>query len=143
MKQPVILVCGVSGSGKSWVCRQVADRFHYVAHDEHFKNHPEVIIDTCKKADKPVITESPFGERVLREQLERAGVRVIPYFVVEHPRVVQQRYLQREGKVLPKAALTRATTIIDRANEWNAPKGTSSEILNLLRGEIPALVKPF
>jgi hypothetical protein len=81
----------------------------------------------------PLITESPFGERVLRENLEKRGVTVIPYFVIEHPHVVARRYFEREKKPIQKAALTRATTIRVRADEWKSPSGTSLEVLQMLQ----------
>ncbi len=52
---------------------------------------------------------------------------------MEDPAVVQERYLKREGKPLYKAGITRATTIKDRATEWNATNGTSNEILEFLK----------
>lgn len=161
---PVIVVAGVSGCGKSWACRQVAEQFFYVPHDRCWKmpgedgwdvskhvwaagmgdasryqpgaksNHVEVLIAAAKIATKPVLTECPFGERPLREALEAAGIRVIPIFVVEPPNVVAMRYMQRERKPIPKAALTRASTIVQRAIEWNAFKGNSNEVLEYLRG---------
>lgn len=160
---PVIIVAGVSGCGKSWACRQVADLYTYIPHDRCYvtaerpawdasmtwgadtkddsrwapgakSNHVEVLIAASKIATKPVLTECPFGERPLREALEAAGLRVIPIFVVEPPNVVAMRYMKREGKPIPKAALTRATTIVERAIEWGAFKGSSGEVLEYLRG---------
>jgi len=130
---PVYLVCGVSGSGKTWACKQVADKFHYIPHDEHFKDHGPFVIREAKTATKPIVTESPFGERVLREELERAGIKVIPVFVIEPPHVVAMRYASREKKSLPKAALTRSRTIIERALEWKAFNGTSQQVLEYLK----------
>lgn len=157
-RQPIYLVVGVSGSGKSWACRQAADKFHYVPHDRCWvhpskknwdpatvwaadlgddsrylpgakSNHAEVLIAAVKVAKRPVLTECPFGERVLREELEAAGIKVIPIFVIEKPGIVALRYQKREGKEIPKAALTRATSIIERAKEWRAYSGTSEEVL--------------
>jgi hypothetical protein len=131
--QPCYLICGVSGSGKSWVCRQLVDKFCYIPHDEHYNDHVQVIKRACLTSDKPIITECPFGERVLKGSIEVIGIRVIPYFVVERPEIVAKRYYEREKKLLPQNALTRASTIIQRAQEWNAPYGTSKEILEKLK----------
>lgn len=133
LTQPVYLVCGVSGSGKSWVCKQLTEKFHYIPHDEHFAHHPRVVWDATHTASKPIITECPFGERVLREKLEKWGCKVIPFFVVEAPEVCASRYLQREGKPIQPAAYTRASNIRQRAFEWDAPFGTSQEMLDLLK----------
>lgn len=131
--QPIYVVCGVSGSGKSWVCTQLKEKFHYIPHDEHYENHAIVASMASKVASRPVITECPFAERVLREELEDRGHKVIPIFVIEDPYVVKRRYQSREGKPLPKAAFTRASTITKRAEEWKAPSGTSTQILKYLQ----------
>lgn len=153
MQTTVYLICGVSGAGKSWVCRQLKHAFHYLPHDKCWKHptkkpkegndprweegaestHIEEILKAVKIATNPILTECPFGERLVREQLEKEGLTVIPYFVIEPPHVVQRRYFQRESKPLPKAAHTRASTIKDRAEEWKAPSGNSLEILQLLQ----------
>ncbi len=128
------LICGVSGAGKTWVCRQLQDKFHYIPHDEHYvKDDLLLACNRAKAQTKPIITECPFGERPLREFLSTHGYEVIPYFVIEPPHVVQQRYFERERKPLPLAAHTRASTIINRAREWGAPHGTSEELVCLLR----------
>lgn len=133
MAQPVLLICGVSGSGKTWVCRQLADKFTYVPHDVFFEAIPQVVAHAAKNSTKPIITECPFGERLIRESMEKRGLRVVPFFVIEEPSLVRARYMAREKKELPKNAWTRATSIIERAKEWGAISGTSTEILNYLR----------
>ncbi len=127
----VYLICGVSGSGKSWVCRQLAEKFFYIPHD----NYKDTLVTTCRhlKTDLPLITECPFGERLLREDFERHGFKVHPYFVIEAPELCAKRYQEREGKLIQASAYTRASTIIQRAIEWDAPYGTSSEVLIMLK----------
>jgi gluconate kinase len=156
------LICGVSGCGKSWATRQVADKFHYIPHDrcwvhpEHKSwdpktawaadmkdesrylpgaksNHLQVLVEASKIAKKPLITECPFAERNLRQELEAAGLKVVPIFVVEPPMVVAQRYFAREKKNIPQAALTRAESIRERALEWGSFHGTSDEVLKYLK----------
>lgn len=131
--RPVYLVCGVPGSGKTWVCSQLTDKFNYIPHDNHPKDIQTIIKDAAMNGTKTVITECPFGERSFKEFLEAFNIVVIPLFIVEEPKVVQERYFKREGKELYKAGVTRATTIKDRAKEWNAVNGTSSEILEYLK----------
>lgn len=133
--QPVFLICGVPGSGKSWVCRQLAGQARYIPHDENYKNHAEVIIRTASMSIRKIITESPFAERELREKLESAGVKVYPYFVIEEPDLIKERYEKREGKPFPKNNCTRAKTIVNRAMEWKAPFGTSTRVLEMLKNE--------
>lgn len=131
--QPVYLIVGVSGSGKTWVCKQLTDKFNYVPHDEHFVGFEKVLLLEAQRATMPIITECPFGERLVKESLEAHKVKVKPYFVVEPPDVCAERYLKREGKEITKAAYTRAYTIVKRALEWKAPMGNSEEILEKLK----------
>ena len=160
--KPLYLVCGVAGSGKSTIARQLIEKFHYVPHDRCWAHperepwdpatewtadmkddtrwfsgavstHAETLLRAVRIAKKPVITECPHGERVLREQLEEKGVRVIPVFVVEEAEVVAARYEAREGRPCPKNVLTRAATILDRAEEWGAFYGTSGQVLKHLK----------
>lgn len=154
MISTVYLIIGVSGSGKSWVSRQLKEKFLYLPHDrcwEHYSAKPDEgddpkwgppgcksthlsqILSKAKDSDKPLITEVPFGERQLKEDLEGRGIKVVPIFIIEDPEIVARRYQNREGKPLPKNVYTRASTIIDRAKEWNAFFGTSSQVLEHLK----------
>lgn len=126
----VYLICGVPGSGKTWVCQRLSQRFIYVPHDDHINNFTKVVESFAKTGT--VITECPFGERQVRGDLERRGLIVKPYFIVETPETVALRYKNRNGKLPSQNVLTRALTIKNRANEWNAPYGTSQEIYALL-----------
>lgn len=155
MVPEVYLVCGVSGSGKSWLCRQLKDKFNYVPHDQCWTHptkkpdkgedskwakgatstHVKTIVEEAKKSDKPVLTECPFGERIVKEELEKAGLKVFPIFVIEDPRTVRNRYLAREKKVPGPEVLTRAKTIIKRADEWGSERGTSQQVLEILQSK--------
>ncbi len=133
MSNLVYLICGVSGSGKTWVCKQLTDKFEYIAHDDHYANHAFIVAEVSKKGTKPIITECPFGERPFRDQLVGYGLEVKPYFVVESPDVIARQYLLREGKPISKSAYSRAGSIMNRVHEWMAPFGNSAEVLELLR----------
>lgn len=133
LQRPLYLICGVSGSGKTWVCKQLVERYHYIPQDEHFDDLLEVITQEATVPGNPIITECPFGERSFRENAEAAGLSVFPYFIVETPEVCAERYLKREGKPIQMSAYSRASTIINRAIEWDAPMGTSHEILGMLQ----------
>ena len=153
MGNTVYLVVGVPGAGKSWVCRQLGDKFNYIPHDRCWSHptekpdagldpkwckgskstHIETLVKEAKSSEKPLLTEVPFGERKVKEDLEAKGLRVKTIFVIEDPKVVSSRYEAREGKPLYKGAVTRASTIKDRAREWNSFAGTSSEVLKHLQ----------
>lgn len=129
----VYIICGVSGAGKTWVCKQLTDKFEYVPHDEHYSNITKAIINKAVSSNKPIITECPFGERLLRQELEKYNFKVKPYFVIEQPEVVASRYMERERKPIQKSALTRSKSIVNRADEWQSPRGTSEEVLKQLQ----------
>jgi uridine kinase len=136
MYQAVILLCGVPASGKTWVMKRLKDKFTLVTNDDyiaHGKNYLADVVEHAARSDKPVVVDCPFGEREFKSVLESRGLEVYPFFIVETPDVVAQRYQVREGKPASKSTLTRAASIADRALEWNAPRGTSEEILAHLR----------
>jgi hypothetical protein len=131
----IYLICGVPGSGKTWVCEQLRHKFNYVVHDDHIKDVVGAILRSAANSNVPTITECPFAERELRAKLVMHGFQVNPVFIVEEPEIVRSRYIGREGREPHRGALTRASSIGDRAREWNAPHGTSTEMLDYLLKE--------
>lgn len=133
------LVVGVPGSGKSWVCEKLTDKFEYVHHDGFiYLKQPgaylRAIFEASKTATRPLLIEAPFSISETKDPLEEAGFKVIPVFILEKPSVVSMRYQKREGKEIPKGHLTRMQTYSERAKKWNAFSGTSSEVLAHLKG---------
>lgn len=137
MLQRVFLVCGVPGSGKSWVCEQLKQEYEYVRHDDFIGREPNAfvssIFNAARSSQKPILADCPFKERQVREELLDRDLRVIPVFIIESPEVVKNRYEAREKKPVSQATLTRAISIRLRATEWNALSGTSGEIFNILK----------
>ncbi len=132
--QPIYLVCGVPGSGKSWVCDQLTHKFHYVRHDDYIQgDYTKGLAYEAKASEKPVIGDCPFGERVLIKDLEDRGLSVTPVFIVEDGQVVRKRYEARDKKPIPPQHITRAINIRHRAEEWRCFYGTSSEVLEHLK----------
>lgn len=142
MYQAVILLCGVPASGKTWVMKRLKDKFKTVQNDDyisHGKSYLAEVVEQAARGTQPVIVDCPFGEREFKAALEAKGLEVYPFFIVETPLVIAQRYQVREGKPASKATLTRADSIGARAAEWDVPRGTSDEILEHLR---ELVVKP-
>ena len=133
MTNKLYLICGVPGAGKTWVCNQLKYKYTYLPHDDYKKTFVQAVINAACTSARPLISECPFGETEVTEQLGFKGITVYPYFIVESPHIVSNRYFKREGKPLYKGAITRATTIKDRAIEWDCPFGTAQEILELLK----------
>lgn len=131
-KNKVYLICGVSGSGKTWVCKQLTDKFTYVPHDQHYRDQVDAVLKASSPS-RPVITECPFAERILKQQMEEKGLEVTPFFVITAPDKVAEQYFAREGKKVGKNVYTRASTILNRAIEWSSFHGTAEEVLKKLR----------
>ncbi len=126
MKQPIYLIVGTPGSGKTWVMDQLKDKFDILRHDDYgeFKYYAKAIYQLQSVADKPILIETPFSVSQFMAALE-----VTPVFIIESDEVTRTRYETREGKPIPKGHLTRIQTYIDRAEELNAFSGTSAEVL--------------
>lgn len=133
MTQPVYLLIGAAGSGKTWVARQVLDKFTYVPHDQHYDEQVPEVIKAARISKKPVLTDTPFSIKTIMEPLKRYGIEVKPVFIIESYDVTKGRYEKREGKPVPKGHMKRLATYRQRAFELRAPFGTSSEILEFLR----------
>lgn len=135
----IYMVVGCPGSGKSWVCEQLEDFFEYVHHDLYIgmagTRYVEAILEVCETAEKPVLTEAPFSISQLKKPLETAGHEVQCVFIMEDPEVIADRYLNREGKAIPKGHLTRQETYRERASEYDSFIGTSEEVLEFLKRE--------
>lgn len=132
----VTMLCGVPGSGKTWVMNHLRDSYFCINHDDYISKPSMDLFSKivyAAQGSKPVIVDCPFAERDFRTKLESLGLSVVPVFIVEKPEVVNRRYRQREGKEASKATLTRANTIMNKAHEWRAYFGTSEEVLNHLR----------
>jgi hypothetical protein len=131
----IYLVVGTPGSGKTWVCKQLQDKFDYLAHDDYPspKFYVTNILQLLDITSKDVLIETPFSVSQIIEPLNKEGYEVIPVFIIETPEVTSKRYEEREGKPIIPGHLTRINTYIQRAAELSAFKGTSQEVLDYLK----------
>lgn len=151
MLQPIYLVCGIPGSGKTFVCKQLASRFSYVPHDEHISNqkgespiyrHKMALLSAARNEGKPVIGECPFMISVMIEELRQAGAIVHPIFVLEPKEVIKKRYEQREGRPIPQQHLTRVDSIMGTARKYAEFSGSSQNVLNYFQHQ-GLILKPM
>jgi predicted kinase len=133
------MVIGCPGSGKSWVCDQLKNKFDYVHHDAFIgmagDTYVNEIVRRSEGAKRPLLLEAPFSISKIKEPLERAGFQITPVFIQEDPRTIGERYQKRENKEIPRGHLTRQETYRQRADEWKAFKGTSDQVLEHLKAE--------
>jgi hypothetical protein len=138
MSKTIYMVVGSPGSGKTWVCDQLKDKFQLIHHDGyiHLKapgSYVKAILEEAPKATKPVLIEAPFSISQTKEPLEAAGYKVIPVFIVEEDSVHRKRYAERERKNIPQGHLTRTQTYLQRAKEGKHFFGTSEQVLKHLQ----------
>lgn len=147
MKEPIYLVVGTPGSGKTWVCQQLGDKFDYLPHDDYgdAKLYVNAILRLAEYNGKknpneerilPILIETPFSVTQIKEPLEAKGYQVIPVFIIETAEVTSKRYQDRELKPIPKGHLTRIETYKQRAKELNAYSGVASQVLEHLKGRV-------
>lgn len=130
----IYLLCGVPGSGKTWVIDQLKGWSH-IDHDSC--NHASIVHNVkalSELTSRNIIIDCPFNERALRKRLQDHGLDVTPIFIVESPDTIYKRYMKREGREPSQAIMTRATSIMNKVVEWQAFYGTSQEVLDYLRG---------
>lgn len=137
MKQ-IYMVIGCPSSGKSWVCNQLRDRYHYVSHDDYLDmSYLSAIVRESATAKKPLLIEAPFSISQLKDPLEEDGYNVTPVFIQESEATIKSRYLEREGKPIPDGHVSRQKTYAERAKLWHSFAGTSEQVLAYLKNAVP------
>jgi hypothetical protein len=145
--QPIYLICGVPGSGKTHCCLGVKDHFDYVPQEKYITKDRSVspialykaaLMKAARESDRPVMGEVPFMISIMIQELQQAGHDVRPVFVIEPEHVVKRRYEAREKKPIPKGHLTRVATVRQRALNLGIFYGSSDDVLSYLH----SLTKP-
>lgn len=119
LRKTIHIVVGCPGSGKSWICHQLKDHFTLVHHDLFIGMTGHIYVTAIAEASltarKPMLAEAPFSISKTKEPLEALGFTVVPVVIDEDPKVIEDRYFQREQKPIPKGHLTRQITYRERA----------------------------
>lgn len=125
----IYLLCGVPGSGKTWVAKQLSG-FQWVPHDDHkIEDYPKVLIKAEKSASKPILAEAPFRITDLIAQLKKANISVKTFYVTAPDKVIRDRYQARDKRPYPKQHASRLRTYDSR--KWDF-RGTSAQVLEEL-----------
>lgn len=128
--KPVIyLICGVSGAGKSWVCKQLVDKFHYVSFDGNpKKKHLELLSDP--NISKPILHDLPIKiSTFIKRNAYQFDIK--PIFIVETQEVIEARLKARGGEWTESAA-KRMQAIDARNKKYGVFSGTADEVLAYL-----------
>ncbi len=120
--KPVYLLCGVPGSGKS-----------FMPHDDYpTDRYARAIATMAAMSEKPILAECPFRMAVLMSELERDGLTLHAYFIKEPEHLIAARYQAREGKPIPRQHLTNYRRLL-AATDRTWIVGSQKEILELLK----------
>lgn len=128
--QTIHLLCGVPGSGKTWIAKQL-NSFNYIPHDDFpVSDYHEYLLAAAKRMSRPVLGEAPFRISILIDKIKAQNVPVKTYYISEPEHLIKQRYEKRDLKPWPKQHATNLQKYNQR--QWDT-KGSAQEILNLLR----------
>jgi Zn ribbon nucleic-acid-binding protein len=133
-KKPTIyMVCGASGSGKSWVCRQLTDMSNYISYDENSKKKH---IDLLKGADlsRPTLYDPPIKISTFIKRHSHE-FDIIPVFIIEDTETVKERILSRGGEWTDFIS-KRCEAMKKRNAKYGVFSGTSQEVLDWLKKQL-------
>jgi len=128
IKSKLYIVAGCSGSGKSWVCKQLTDKFEYISYDSNRKkNYLDLLL---RPSDKPKLYDMPIRiSTFLKLHSDKFDITVV--FILEQDEVVKQR-IEARGGVWTKYISRRNRIMARRAAKYGAFSGTSQEVLDHL-----------
>ena len=122
----VYLLCGVSGSGKSWVAERTSHLVKYVSYDLHGYVEPT---SSLELHDRPVHISTTI------KRWRDKGINVIPLFVMGNLETVKSQLANRGGTVTQNLS-TRWSRLSRIADRYAAFVGSSGEVLEFLLNEL-------
>jgi len=131
-KVEIIVIAGITGSGKSWICNQLRDKFNYIPYDGIPKEqHLLKILEKSRENNKPVLYD-PFrkGSSFYKRYKDFYDVKFL--VIVETAEVIWERLKSRGSKM----TLEEVQELVIKNNrnlKHSTFSGTSIEILNYLR----------
>jgi cytidylate kinase len=124
------IVCGPSGSGKSYVCENLKDKVSYISYDKTPKEE-HIYHMTNLAAENKDILYDPFRKPVTIYNRYKETFNVHLYVIVETEDVIYNRILQRGGHP-DRSAIQKAIKKLPRWAKKATFVGTSSEVLEAL-----------
>ena len=126
MKQTVYLICGVSGSGKSWVCERVKHLAYYHSTDLLGYKDPTRTVE---------IHDRTTNISTSIKRLRNLNIIVIPIFVLGDFIQVKSQLLKRGGKVTANL-YRRWKRVKSLSKRFGIFSGSSYEVLLFLKNEL-------
>ena len=131
VKPVLYLVCGVSGSGKTWVCSQLTQKFAYLSSDTSGRDGHIAKLLEMSKEGRPLLYDLSVGISTFIKRHSDL-FEIFPVFIVETKEVVLERLkLRGTGDRLSEA---RLVAIDKRTAKYGVFSGTAGEVLEYLRG---------
>jgi hypothetical protein len=127
IKKNIVIVAGVSGSGKSWVCKQLSNKYHYIPADKVNKSNVRSLIYNCQYNHilyDPTVHVTSF----IRRNKDLFKIKLV--VIIENEETIKSRLESRSG--------TFSDNIKRRINRMQKIKsaaefsGTSIEVLKYL-----------
>jgi group I intron endonuclease len=135
IKKPIVyMVCGLSGSGKSWVCNQLSNMCNYVSFDNTSKDkHIELLIE-AGKAGKTSLYDPTIGvSSFIKHNSDKFDIR--PTFIIELKNIISAR-LEARGGMWREGMDNRLKSMDKRTIRYGVFHGTSQEVLDYLKKEL-------
>lgn len=125
----ILLICGASGSGKSWVCNQLKDDITYVPYDKMSLEEAFKTIDESKEEIflyDPTTMISTFISR------NKDKYKIIPIFIIPDFITLKSQLIKRKGRIT-KSLYRRYKRMISLNKKHGVFRGDSNEVLKYVR----------
>lgn len=126
----LIIVAGLSGSGKSWVCDQLNDDFVYISYDKIPKEqHFYAMVETAKQGKHILYDPLRKPISILKRYRQVFSVRLM--VIDESADVIKKRIIGRGGSRTDN--IDKFIHKIDQYKQYAEFSGTSSQVLEYIR----------
>lgn len=130
----IYVLAGVSGSGKSWVCEQLRDQFHYIPMDKYKKNIGYMLNVTSN--DKPILIDPTTNVSTYFKRLsDKYDVALV--VIIEDKDTIIKRLEARGGNFTKSIA--RRISRMKALSSRSIFSGTSHQVLDFLQNKKPGI----
>ena len=134
IKPTLYLVCGCAGSGKSWVCKQLTDKFTYISQDEHRKKDHVDLLRAAGALTKPILHDANIKiSTFIRRHSDEFDIHAV--FIIEDEATVKQR-IESRGGIFTDHIPKRMDVMVKRSAKYGEFAGTSGQVLEYLKSKV-------